>query len=572
MTPPQNQRKTAHIQTRQLRKSYHLPAKAQGQWVFQDEGKPYCRGDDCLKAKGVQWVRLNLNPPGGPASTCNHTLKLEGTTGASEIAASCPPSPSGDHYVDIFNTHLQANNSPICKYYLDKAKDVLASLIALKKAGTWGLFDVANRLVEDEFFCGETSEDVRKEQLRQFNAFIENVAPERDRPAILMGDFNLNGRDTSDGEYKTMLDSLRIGPEQSPDTPLSDIINPWQYDFEHDYDHGDVIRERSEGDAVLQGPIGTHITSEGGDFVENNSSLAKDVELVTGNERFDFILIRPPYRPDAPAYKQARWVALRPEKDAELWSSPWPGQKNLVGAPGQKPPPPPDRFSDHKPVLSTIELTPLSQPPTYHPTWKHDWTYRVTNANASGIRDCAAGLGWLFSSCNHVDVYHLMGSATTVQTASGLAFVPGEDKNTRLKGTYGFCDEQSVAAWSGDKCTHEWYLTGKHISTSQISHDGSSEMMDYDPVNDDALPVLPNLNGFGRVPWVKTIWDSPLYKNRAQIMFFMASGGISPSNWETWAPTVYPEDSASFGVCTPYGIPYVCIESSFKELPPGEQF
>jgi hypothetical protein len=98
-------------------------------------------------------------------------------------------------------------------------------------------------------------------------------------------------------------------------------------------------------------------------------------------------------------------------------------------------------------------------------------------------------------------------------------------------------------------------------------------MFDYDPVNDDHLSVLPDTkDGFGCVPWVKTIWDSPLYKNRAQIMFFMANGGMNPSAWETWAATVYPEDSASFGACTPYGIPYVCIETSFQELPPGEQF
>jgi hypothetical protein len=171
-----------------------------------------------------------------------------------------------------------------------------------------------------------------------------------------------------------------------------------------------------------------------------------------------------------------------------------------------------------------------------------------------------------------VDLYHLMGSATVVQTASGYALAPGEDKNTRSKGATGFCDEQSEANWSAHQCTHEWYLTGKHTSPSQISHDGSSEMFDYDPVNDDHLSVLPDKDGFGRVPWVKTVWDSPLYKNRAQIMFFMANGGINPTNWETWAATVYPEDSASFGACTPYGIPYVCIETSFQELPPGEQY
>ncbi len=551
----------------------HLPAKAQGQWVFQDEGKPYCRGDDCFKAKGVQWVRLNLNPADGPAAKCNLDFKSEVLQGTKPDSASCPLSPSGDHYVDIFNTHLQANNSPVCTYHLDKAKYLLEGLLGDSIIEKFGLASLVKKLIDDEVSCWKPTESIREEQLRQFNAFIESVTPERDRPAILMGDFNINGRDTSDGEYKAMIDALRIGPEQTSGNPPSDIINPWQYDFEHDYDHGDVLRERSEKDAVFQGPIGTFITEKGGNFVTDNTQLAKDAGRVNGNERFDFVLIRPPFRPDAPDYKQARWVALRPEKDTDLWSSPWPGEKNPVIDPNQAPPPPPERFSDHKPVLSTIELTPLSQPPVYHPTWKHDWTYRITQANASGIKDCASGFQWLSEDCEYVDIYHLMGAATVVQTGSGLSFVPGEDKNTINYKGYGYCETQSVAAWPGHDCTHEWYLSGKHTSTSQISHDGSSEMIDYDTGSpDDGLLVLPKENKAARVPWVKTIWDAPLYKNRAQIMFFMANGWTNPDTWETWAATVYPEDSAPVGACTPYGIPFVCIENSFVELPPGEQF
>ena len=55
-----------------------------GTWIFSHlkpasgthvySGIKTCRGEDCLKAKGVQWVRFNLNPSTPENSACDATV------------------------------------------------------------------------------------------------------------------------------------------------------------------------------------------------------------------------------------------------------------------------------------------------------------------------------------------------------------------------------------------------------------------------------------------------------------------------------------------------------------------
>lgn len=81
-----------------------------------------CRGEDCFKGKGVQWVRLLLNPPTLTNTACRQTVTLGDRT--FEIPAQCPLPPSGDHYIDIFNTHMQASGTTLCS---DSALGALAA-------------------------------------------------------------------------------------------------------------------------------------------------------------------------------------------------------------------------------------------------------------------------------------------------------------------------------------------------------------------------------------------------------------------------------------------------------------
>lgn len=574
----------------------HLPAKQTGQYVFQPNGnKAYCQGEDCLRAKGVQWVRLNLNPSDGPGTDCNHPEKSGSRKRPIEKPNHCQYSPSGDHYVDIFNTHLQAGNTTVCKdlTYSDKIKEELDSYLGTL-VGTpvsW-LESGIEALMEYSFFCDTPTKTIREEQLRQFNDYIEATAIERDRPAILLGDFNLDGKTITDGnsydvanEYIPMMKALKIGRVSEGIPQPGDTINPWPDDFSYDYDYGDVARERPN--FRFADPFGTFLTSTGGFFVTGQEEqdkdkwkqqqaieLAEDIGYVRGNERYDFILIRPPYSPDSSQFKQAKWIALKPSNPREVWSSPWPGLEPITPVATSGVPAPPQRLSDHKPVISTIELAPLAQPPVYHPDWKHTWEYRITSVDASGIGDCIPGADWLFEDCIHVDPYFAMSSGKVILDGSNTKDVPLESKGKQQTGV---CDEQSVAQWSKDACTSGWFLQGKHENPLQISHEGAAILMD-DETYTDKIQVVPKKGNVERSPYVKTIWNSTTVQNRAEIRFLMDESGKESLQWESWASTVFPEDSAPIGACTPYKNnpkeveASVCVQIHFEELPPGQQF
>jgi len=177
-----------------------------------------CKGEDCFKAKGVQWVRLMLNPP-SPQNTDNKCLEA--------AHESCAPPPSGGDYIDVFNVHMQASNTELCKY--DNLRgDIAAALAALvvDPAVAPALL-ILKQLAEKDWNCDMSDEQVRAQQLEEIRQFVENHAVNpatglHDRPSVIMGDFNIDGRNLG-SEYVRMIKTLGVwspgGIDAPPDGP-----------------------------------------------------------------------------------------------------------------------------------------------------------------------------------------------------------------------------------------------------------------------------------------------------------------------------------------------------------------
>jgi hypothetical protein len=61
-----------------------------------------CKGEDCFKAKGVVWARVSTDPPEA-FEPCDEGLP-------------CPMPASGDHFVDVFATHLNGPTPLVCVF------------------------------------------------------------------------------------------------------------------------------------------------------------------------------------------------------------------------------------------------------------------------------------------------------------------------------------------------------------------------------------------------------------------------------------------------------------------------
>jgi hypothetical protein len=108
--------------------------------------------------------------------------------------------------------------------------------------GVWLPILVA--MVDGNLNCSDENHDVRTRQLDRINAYVEQIMSGRNRVSMIMGDFNIDGRNLFGFEYGRMLKSLRIGPATNTDSPPSDLISPFPLDFTDDVDHGDLARER----------------------------------------------------------------------------------------------------------------------------------------------------------------------------------------------------------------------------------------------------------------------------------------------------------------------------------------
>lgn len=210
-----------------------LPLAQSGRQVYSD-----CKGEDCFRAKGAQWVRLYVNPPTSENQAC-HGDVFDGVV----TQSGCDPLGSGDHFIDIFNTHLQASSPQLCDALaLDSLAEVknLVLTASVSPYAAVGLLAL-QALVSADLNCGSSDEGVRKKQLQELNAYVASVAA-KDRPAIIVGDFNLDGKAlAAGGEYATLVKELHLGPP-SPVASTDDQATPWPNDYDWDVDHSDVVR------------------------------------------------------------------------------------------------------------------------------------------------------------------------------------------------------------------------------------------------------------------------------------------------------------------------------------------
>jgi endonuclease/exonuclease/phosphatase family metal-dependent hydrolase len=502
-----------------------LPVAKSGFHAFSFDN---CKGEDCLKAKGVQWTRILLNPPNPANSTCL-------VTAASRI---CPAPPSGGEYIDVFNLHLQASKPSLCS---DKTmmKPIAAKLLAITIPDPVNMpwlvtaVDTLMLLTQSEFNCSQSDRKIRAAQLAEANAFIDQVTGDRkDRPVVIMGDFNIDGR-TLGAEYASMLKLLRIGPTASTS---DDWINPWRYDYLWDFDHGDVAREFvtswPKGGACMGTflwglPMPTVDCPNGGN-VEGLPPL--------GGQRFDYILLRPPYAIDDPTFVAAKWVAVKNSK--KQWTSPYPGSGQVFG-PGVSDPGPPTRLSDHKPVLVGIEHAKLQQPPKFHKWWKHDATFRVTSADASNEGDCF--------TCDPVDPMTLnYGSAT--DWSQNKTFLQYATKGSE-------CENRSSVSWPAQSCMNNWSFKAKHDPALVTEHDYVAMLYDYDKTSkNDAMLVTEYLTW----PLIAMEWTVPEVARTSL-------GDIAKDvPWPVYDTEPIPWYLGRYPT-------KMCLEVKTTELPPGQQ-
>jgi hypothetical protein len=520
-----------------------LPVASEGYHSFKA-----CKGEDCFKAKGVQWVRLLLNPPSpknsGPGCKPWST---------DSPASGCDFPPSGGHYVDVFNTHLQADNPRLCQdaQLSNSIKEAIP--LAMANPILAYAYLMLKTLAEKDWNCAQSDASVRAEQLQEAAEYIATITANRnDRPVIILGDFNIDGRTLDyhgSNEYTRLLRSLGVGPSLPPgssSTPRSDIISPWRWDYDWDIDHGDIARERPEiqwqDTPQQQGGrcAGTFI----GDLGGSEASNCKFAGNFDGTQRFDYILVKPPTPPDSATFASSKWVAKKADTvDPGVWFSPWPGFTNNHGGPG-------NRLSDHKPVVATIELAPLVAAPKYHKDWKHNLTIQVVSANGTGEGDCDGQLDmyprmWAFRQRNGV----------WEKRMNRIEGAVCGDRNAVSLQAHGHC----VGSWG----YFPWGAPEPQDPSQDWQHNLTLSMWDADSwcSGDDLLTVVPGAR------WVQQyiVWNP---------------GRINMQGINDWGNTVpipkmdewLIKDVEPIPRCSVVTPTKVCMLCSFPELAPGDQW
>ena len=187
-----------------------------------------CSGFDCCVEKGAIWARVLIEGGTPP----------EDSPGQGPFAGP-PPSLVGnaDHFVDVFCTHLQADDESVLPAALPTCAPVPVP---------------------------HAEEYVRSQQLAELREFIDKKrAP--DRPAFVMGDLNIRG---GEAEHPGLMQTLLEGLPQDFD---KNVI--W---LNHIYDLGQVNAP----------PIGTYIS--GGDCTPGIYTE------INANARYDYIIQIPP--------------------------------------------------------------------------------------------------------------------------------------------------------------------------------------------------------------------------------------------------------------------------------------
>jgi endonuclease/exonuclease/phosphatase family metal-dependent hydrolase len=502
------------------------PVADLGWKIFDD-----CRGEDCLKAKGVLHARLLIN----------RTTADDDNDG---------PPRSTDEFVDVYATHLQADEQ-LCGM-LDKAADYIADVVAGIDTGPIGAY-IARRLLalvtDGSFHCYDYKSNaaVRARQLAQMDAYIAATA-DPTRPSIVMGDFNIDGRrlGASSDEYGPMLDALELGPVTMDPTAAApdDHLTPWPAAFAWDIDQADLGREQVADATWLATGLGTFVGTDGLDDPAGTPP------------RYDYIFVRPPGRPGSAAFDRQAWVVGHGSGD--VWASP------LLTDPAA--PTIGNRLSDHKPVISSLLLVQLRMPDRFHATWPHHLEFHVAEANAAGHSDCIFGL------CGGLDLYGERKDITL--TMSGVLSMP-------VTTTPECSEDGSVLTEHDNPCIQTWGMEVDHIPGTHRRQGAGIDLWEADSTSGD--------------DHYRTVWedDAALFEidwPAARVLLRSYNTPGAPAcidghlEWSPLFPFIVTEhcdgtfdhravvDNSDQGICSRNTggevVPFMCYRLHWEETPP----
>ncbi len=323
-----------------------------------------------------------------------------------------------------------------------------------------------------------------------------------------MGDFNIDGKYPTLSGYADLLHTLKIGPlvEDPANVATDDVLNLWPDAYRSDLDHGDVARE--PGSAWASGD-GTDLRATG---TYNDD----------GTHRFDYIFVRNPVDRSSITAANTRQI-VRKLAGGKPWVALWPGPADQSS-----------RLSDHRPVLSQLELVPLFIPGQFHRDWEQTIEFRVTSYDTTGITDC-----W---GCGKLDVYSKNWAS---RMAGGI--------NTQFKDAdlSAECSEKWAASVGADACMNNWYWTDYRLA-SVDQHHARLELWDRDDGPDDHYRYF---------DWT----DDPHFVfdwNRSSLEVHDYPHATADMRW------LHVEDVAPVGRCSRTSQANVCLQLSFTAPTP----
>ncbi len=359
-----------------------------------------CEGSDCLEDKGFIWARLAL--ANGKKTRCHQERDYTQPCVNYASTSVCPKKQvcsddviSGEDVMDVYCTHLQASCDSIAAVadIYDTFVQVMGD-VGLAAAYAVG-FDFG--VMEDES-CYDS--DVRNVQLKQLEVLREHMTNHvlKDRPSIVMGDFNRNGRDVVDlqktpaksdyGRFASLLGAL--------DRTRFETVTSL-YSGRHDLGLGfwdaaagvypvtgtkPVFAEQVFAEAKKHSdPLPPRLFGEGTNIGDSDNQESDHTNYPpAGNperNRYDYIWI-------VPADTGAELPVFAPlgepnvTVDAYFYSN------------GRA-------LSDHRAVTAKIEFARLKDPLGYNPMKAHTLTYGITHIQSleGDGGDCDGGQDWL---------------------------------------------------------------------------------------------------------------------------------------------------------------------------------